>query len=72
MIAFFFIKSEDKEAAEEEVTDEKRETKRLSRKALMGVYWRAHTLGSFVQLSELTGLGLLLRDDSGIKRTLSR
>lgn len=38
VIAFFFIKSEDKEAAEEEVTDEKRETKRLSRKALMGVY----------------------------------
>ena len=57
VIAFFFIKSEDKEAAEEEVTDEKRETKRLSRKALMGVYWRAHTLETSFNYQNYQGSG---------------
>ncbi|WP_303015701.1 PTS system mannose/fructose/sorbose family transporter subunit IID [Holdemania massiliensis] len=57
VIAFFFIKSEDTEGAKEEVSEENRQTKRLSRKALMGVYWRAHTLEASFNYQNYQGSG---------------
>lgn len=58
VIAYFFVKSdrnEDEEEAEEE--NGTRAAKRLSKKALMGVYWRAHTLEASFNYQNYQGSG---------------
>lgn len=56
VIAYFFIKT-DKEENTEVVEDETRQTKRLSKKALMSVYWRAHTLEASFNYQNYQGSG---------------